>query len=835
MTRWFILAVLAIMVGIAAPGLQGAEVKGSSPPPPPPSPVAAAPQVQVPFAARAAEWTAILDWAQRYIASRDPTPERSQHHLDRVKAARLTAGQAKEEAQKELEATQSLMDALGPPPEEGAPPETPEIAGKRRQYNDILAQHRTRVAQAEVALTQAKAIESAISDLRRLQLLDRLQRRLPLPVAPDVVGTAAGDFFGILQRLALSPFEWYERLTDAERDRLQSNSLVFVIILVVILVAGALVRRTLLRLFGHDPKVEAPTYSRRLLGAVAEAVARGMVPAAFFGGIYLWMSRPGTLFSGLFEDMLGSLMIVLFFLVQLAALSRVVLAPRLPAWRLTALAPDNARLVNRRILILATVFAIDMFLHVASRQLEMSPEFTAVYRLIFLIPEAIGIMALCRPWLWAPAAAAAAAAPAAEEPAETLLAEDQQRQLWAMLRRGVTLVALLGVGATVAGYADLGTYLVHNLLFSGAAAGGIGLFRGLLQELVSLLMDSPLVRHRSGISLRVLQVLDFWMRMALDPVLLVVGLMVIGPMWGVPRDDLMRWAGLVLTGIPIGNVTISIVDILTAVATFFAAMVVTRAVQRRLLDRILPATHFDISTRHSLVAGVGYLGVVVAAAVAITVAGVDLSSLALLAGALSVGIGFGLQNIVNNFVSGLILLIERPIRVGDWVVVGTSEGLVRRISIRATELETWHRASVIIPNADILSGKVMNWTLKDKLGRIDIKVGVAYGSDLDKVRDVMLECATGHPQVLGDPEPFVVFQDFGDSALLFELRCFTSDVFSRGRVASEMRFELNRRFREEGIDIPYPQRTVHVAPAPTPGDAEAAGLAPAALARSNID
>ena len=165
---------------------------------------------------------------------------------------------------------------------------------------------------------------------------------------------------------------------------------------------------------------------------------------------------------------------------------------------------------------------------------------------------------------------------------------------------------------------------------------------------------------------------------------------------------------------------------------------------------------------------------------------------------------------MNNFISGLILLVERPIKVGDWVRVGSDEGIVKRIQFRATELETWQRASVIIPNAEIISTSVTNLTHRDRYGRVEIGVGVAYGSDVEKVREILLDIAEKNGRVSNDPAPTVVFRDFGASSLDFELRCFTSDVMRRLGVASDLRFEIESRLREEGIEIPFPQRVVHL-------------------------
>jgi small-conductance mechanosensitive channel len=296
----------------------------------------------------------------------------------------------------------------------------------------------------------------------------------------------------------------------------------------------------------------------------------------------------------------------------------------------------------------------------------------------------------------------------------------------------------------------------------------------------------------------------------LGALLLVVGGLSVIPLWGVPREDLLRWTGQILTGFSIGNIWISFTDIALAFIVFVLAMAIARVTQRHLLDRVLSRTGLAVSVQQSLSTGFGYLGVVLAILISIAVTGINLSHFAMVAGALSVGIGFGLQNVVNNFVSGLILLVERPIKVGDWVVVGSHEGFVKRISFRATEIDTWQRSSVIIPNAEIISTSVVNLTHKDHYGRIEIQVGVAYGSDTGKVKNVLMECAQNNHEILDNPEPIVLFSDFGSSSLDFELRCFTADVRRRRPLASDLRFAIDQRFREEGIQIPFPQRVLHL-------------------------
>jgi potassium-dependent mechanosensitive channel len=200
-------------------------------------------------------------------------------------------------------------------------------------------------------------------------------------------------------------------------------------------------------------------------------------------------------------------------------------------------------------------------------------------------------------------------------------------------------------------------------------------------------------------------------------------------------------------------------------------------------------------------------GVVIAALAAFSYAGFNLSNLAILAGAFSVGIGFGLQSVVNNFVSGLILLAERPIKVGDLVVVGGEEGYVRKISVRSTEVETYERASVLIPNSYFITEKVKNWTLRDNMRRVAIPVTVAHGSDPRAVKSILLKVAQDHPSVQTLPAPSYDFEDFGVDGLTFKLYAFV-DLRAGGNVTADLRIAILEAFQEAGILIPSRQAEV---------------------------
>ncbi|MBO4643102.1 MAG: mechanosensitive ion channel, partial [Alphaproteobacteria bacterium] len=194
--------------------------------------------------------------------------------------------------------------------------------------------------------------------------------------------------------------------------------------------------------------------------------------------------------------------------------------------------------------------------------------------------------------------------------------------------------------------------------------------------------------------------------------------------------------------------------------------------------------------------------------ISLSVMGVDLKSLGVLVGALSVGLGFGLQHIVNNFISGILILFERPFRIGDWIVINGHEGIVRKINIRSTELETFDKAQIIIPNADIISGALTNWTLHDSMGRLTINFGVGYASDLKKVIKLTLETTKGDDRILNDPPASVIVTSFDESSIGIQLRCYVGDISKRVLVKSDLIIKIHKIFQENSIEIPFPQRVI---------------------------
>lgn len=274
----------------------------------------------------------------------------------------------------------------------------------------------------------------------------------------------------------------------------------------------------------------------------------------------------------------------------------------------------------------------------------------------------------------------------------------------------------------------------------------------------------------------------------------------------------------------IGETPVSVSSLVLFVVVMYAFGAGSRFLIRHLLRRVLVRIRVDRATIFTVERITHYIVVFVGALVAFQIVGIDLSGLVVVLGFLSVGIGFGLQNITSNFIAGLILLFERPIRVGDRITVGDMEGDVQEINIRATMVRDLNNISILVPNSEFVSSHVVNWSHRDPKIRLEVDVGVSYASDLDTVLRALSEVAEENENVLADPAPEVLHRGFGDSAWDMQLRAWIGDPKRHHRIRSDLNCAIVRKFREYDVEIPFPQRDLHVRsplPVPISGNEEA--------------
>lgn len=263
--------------------------------------------------------------------------------------------------------------------------------------------------------------------------------------------------------------------------------------------------------------------------------------------------------------------------------------------------------------------------------------------------------------------------------------------------------------------------------------------------------------------------------------------------------------------IHVGKTQITLWTVLYVLSLWLLLVIVTNRVQHWCTHKLLARTNIDAGARHAASVIIKYIFVSLGFIVILQSAGVDLSALTVLAGALGLGLSFGLQNITSNLVSGIIVLIERPIKIGDRIEVAGVTGDVKEIALRATTICTNDNIEIIVPNSEFISGNVINWSLSSRNVRVSVPVGVSYESEPETVRKILLKVASSHKGVLSEPEPTVIFKGFGDSSLDFVLRVFTRDYMASPlMLQSDINFKIFKEFKKSGIEIPFPQRDIHI-------------------------
>jgi len=656
------------------------------------------------------------------------------------------------------------------------------VAKARRQMEDEQQRAGRALGSCRLLLVRTDALESVLQSrldtARARQLLARGPSLAALIPALQTLPAAADGLWGYWRasRLGLTLPGWagYALLGS---------------LTVLALGAGVRARR---RLASHAAEPAAEGFAATLSRALASAGARYAVPSAlalawsgFWWGV-VWLGHPAEAIAGLCTALDSWLL--------LAVASRGLLAPPQPAGPPLPCEPGKLRHLDRTLRVAGLLAATGFAVHSLTRGASLPPMLEDLGHALFF--SLLAVLVLRLSWL---------------------LLDLRQWPGRGLLRIFVTTVLTLAVGAEAAGYRGGGPYLLHALLLSLLVVAGTWLLARLTGDFFDGLDEG---RHPWQQALRGRLGADddhlpgtVWLRLVAGLALWSGAFLLLLPVWEVPASARLLLTGWLADGIRIGRLQLAPLHIIAALAVLGLLLSVAAAVKRRMETRWLRRAQIEEGTRNAFVTLVGYAGAALAALSALAVAGLDLSNLALIAGALSVGIGFGLQNLVNNFVSGLILLFERPIRRGDWILVGGTEGRVHRISIRSTRIRTFDRADVVVPNSELISGQVTNWTLRDLVGRVRVPVGVAYGSDLARVRKILLEIAAVHPLIVAEasvPAPAVLFLGFGDSALNLELRFFVRDINQRLTVVSEVNFASDAAFREAGVAIPFPQRDVHL-------------------------
>lgn len=676
-----------------------------------------------------------------------------------------------------LETLNARLDEIGDPAED----EPASLADERQNLTAEKTDINTLLGEAEALSLRVNGMIEEIARTRRDLFANTLSRRYDISAA--VNQDVWRDLRAESAKVASAVGSWVRFVLNYKLSSVLIATGLALLAAITLAVGG---RRVFGRLFVAEPGELAPSY----LGRLSVTFWSTLIPTAalcvFLALTWFFYDYFGILRRDIEQLMVAlfNVIAVVFFVFRLAS---AIFSPNLPAWRLLPMRTPAAHTLFWLVFLTALVTAADFFGN-SVNEVMRSPLSLTVAKSFFatiLVGILVIVIARVRPY------------------------EDDEGnpKAWHPLLRIV--LYLLGGGTLVAallGYIGLARFIAQQIVITGAIL--TTMYVGYLSA-SAISEIGAFSRSRLGKKLGARFKLDeasedqigLILSMVINILVLAIGVPLIFLQWGFRWGDISSWTYNFANEIKIGSFSFSLIGIVTGILVFLIGYFGTKAFQRWLDGKVMARGRVDAGVRNSVSTAVGYAGVALAGLIGLSAAGIDLSNLALVAGALSLGIGFGLQNIVNNFVSGLILLAERPFKVGDWIVAGGFEGNVRKISVRATEIETFQRQTVIMPNSTFINAAVGNWTHRNRLGRVDIPVLAHYTNDAREVHSVLMEIVSAHPQTLKNPAPSVTFDGFTDAALNFTIKAFVADIASTSSFKNELRFQIVERFKAEGIKI----------------------------------
>lgn len=698
-------------------------------------------------------------------------------------------------------AIKAPLDQLGPKPDKD---ESPEITKERATLQAAYDQNDGLLKRAKASVALAQKFAAYIAQRQRTLFAHSLFQRSTSLLSPPLWSAVISETPANLHDLGRLFGDWIDQFNRSVSGlRLVALwGLVFAV-LIAYWPLSFLARRYLRFETKKTEARAAPTDWQKILVASWTAVSTaGLMIGIMYAVVYVFsfFHTPEPWVMPLYTALQWGIVRI----ALAAGLSRAVLAPDRSAWRMVTLDDRSAAKLARMAITVAVIVSAGKLLESLNEIINASVQVAAAAR---------GAVALVVAGTLVLMLANLGDDPEADHPATTGVAKAQRRDLFGIIRGLAWTVVLVIVVAVLVGYIPFASFLTDQLMLVAAVGAVLYLAIELVDQACTVGLQPNVWLGRTliytvGLRRETLRQITVLLAGLARLVLLTAAALAVAAPWGMQSSDVSSNLDAVFFGFKVGDVTISVAGIAVAILSFIIVLAVTHAVQNWLEDRYLPTTHLDSGLRNSIKTSLGYCGFILALALAAANLGVDFQKLAIVAGALSVGIGFGLQSIVNNFVSGLILLWERAIRVGDWVVVGADQGYVRKINVRSTEIETFDRAAVIVPNSNLVSGVVKNLMRTDRVGRLAIDVSVNAASDPEKVREVLLEIARDNEDVLSLPSPQVRFTDLTASTMTFNLFCFVADVESMARTKSDLYFEICRQFRQQKFfDGPAPDPT----------------------------
>ena len=712
-----------------------------------------------------------------------------------------------------LEAVDARLAELGDAPAKGEPAEAADIVAQREALERQRSALDAEIKRAKLVVADGQQLAGEVAEARRNLFRQQISQRTTSPLLPafwrdvaaasprdlsrlaalrDAVGVSLAasfdgphrvpSFAGIAIGLLLLVFGrwWVERLwlrTTADKmphGRLRRSALALTVLVVSTILPGLGAHAIYLGLNWHDVFVEP-----------FAALARVFVNTVYFGGL-------------------------------VTGLGRALLSANRPSWRLAPIADAVAARLRHFPFVLAVVVVLGFMLNrvnsVIGTSLAATIAASFVVAVLYALTIAVGLAAIQR----------------AQADGD---AEVASRPAWVMAALGLATAGVVAtLGSASFGYVAFAAFVSGQLIWIPLVGGVFYVLVCVVEDAVGAMLSerSRWVRRTTGMTAQKLGQVEVLLSGVFRLFMLACAIALVLAPLGTGPDELLSRGSRFGNGFAIGQLRVTPSAVFGAIAVFVIGLMLLRAAKAWFDNRFLPTTRFDPGLRTSISTLLGYAGGILVFAFALSALGLSVERIAWVASALSVGIGFGLQAIVQNFISGLILLVERPVKVGDWVALGELEGDIRRINVRATEIQMGDRSTVIVPNSELITKTVRNITLANAEGRVRVRLALPIENDARRVREVALEAIQAQPGILRSPEPGVLLDGIDGGNLVFFLTAYVDSPRNTGGIRSALLIDLLERLRAAGIALSAPQEiSLRGNAGPSPADAAGPATTPA--------
>lgn len=689
----------------------------------------------------------------------------------------------------EQENVQKKIDVLG----ENNNNEAVTISKQRKEFNILFDKNKTKIIEIDIQIAKIEEIHNLILKTRNQQLLNNILVKQSSIFHPKEFINSLKTFSIFIYETIKSPYIWYKKLTLEQKNIINEKIKVTIITIIIISILSFLIQYILQNLLSDKNNNQPLSYTKKIKNSLFLFLKKGITPISFLFTLYYMLHNITLINNPPFKNFLNSAIsyAIYYYLIKSSIIA--ILTPNNEDWRLFKIDNNKAQNISTTIIISSLVICIASFFQNIANTIEYDNNIIYALKIFTNGLKVFCVILISRRILYNN---------------KTLTDEEIQddtsiTELNASSKISILIITLMISSFTISllGYIRLSEFIINRFIMSIILIIAVYIIKNLISAIIHQILLFKFWINIFRINRRSLIKLEFWLNLLVSPIIWLSFIFVILALWGASVDLMFNKLKNILIGFNIGGMHISITSILLGIFSFFVLLSFFKIIKSSFTDGNLSKIEMNDGLKNSVVSSINFLGFIFSGIFAIAIMGGSLSNIALIAGALSFGIGLGLQNMVSNLAAGLTILWARPIKIGDWVNINGFEGIVKQINMRSTEIRSWDKSTIIIPNSDILSKSLVNYTYNGRFGRIVLPVSINYNNDIEKIKNILYEISTSNIKILNSPTPTIEFNGIKDYQLIFQIICYTDNILNRGAIINELKESIIKNFQKQNIFV----------------------------------